>query len=76
MQSEITVYKVVKRNDGSGYSFAINEDGDGVYIPAHINAKFEIQEGDIYLAALGKNQRDTNGRCPWYCATILEDEDE
>lgn len=75
MQSEITVYKVVANEDGSKYAFAVDEKGDGVYIPAHVCQKEEINTGDTFLAALGKNQKDVNGRCPWYCATILEDEE-
>lgn len=77
MTEQITITNIQYNTDNSRYGFAVNRQGEGVYIPVTaMSAIPDAEVGDRAIAILMHNAQNPKGFTPWFCTAILRDTSE
>lgn len=77
MTEQITITNIQYNPDESRYGFAVNRQGEGVYIPVSaMSAVPNAEVGDRATAILMHNAQNPKGFTPWFCSAILLDTSE
>ena len=77
MTEQITITNIQYNPDESRYGFAVNRQGEGVYIPvAAMSAVPNAEVGDRATAIPMHNAQNPKGFTPWFCTAILPDTSE
>lgn len=75
MPEQITITNIQYNPDNSRYGFAVNHQGEGVYIPVTaMSAIPDAKIGDRTIGILMQNGHNPKGLTPWFCTAIPQED--